>query len=139
MWKLMTNIKWENTSKVQSPTQGWPKIVWDLWREFYRNLFTSKYHLNIIYLFLFNFKSIINSYLFIWLIQPKWTNDNYYIGFTIWHITNKRKAIQIFILLYYLSNIDDIPITSVYKFFLLKFVLALAFFIQLMVTVLYFY
>ena len=106
---------------------------------FYRGLFTSKYHLNNIYLFLFNFKSIINSYLLIWLFHPKWANDNYYISFTNWHITNKRKVIQTFILLYYLSNTDHIPVTLVYKIFFLKFVLALAFFIHLMVIVLYFY
>ena len=119
--------------------QGRPKIVWGLRQEFYRGLFTSKYHFNNIYLFLFNFKSNINSYLLIWLIDPKWANDNYYIGFTNWHTTNKRKVIQIFILLYYFSNTDHILVTSICNFFFLKFVLALAFFIHLMVTVLYFY
>ena len=119
--------------------QGQSKIIWGLRQEFYRGLFTSKYHLNNIYLFLFNFKSIINSYLLIWLIHPKWANDNHYICFTNLHITNKRKVIKIFILLYYFSNIDHIPVTSVCKIFFLKFVLALAFFIHLMVIVLYFY
>ena len=126
-------------SLVLGILQGQSKIIWGLRQEFYRGLFTSKYHLNNIYLFLFNFKSIINSYLLIWLIHPKWANDNYYICSTNWHITNKRKVIKIFILLYYFSNTDHIPVTSVCKFFFLKFVLALAFFIHLMVIVLYFY
>ena len=101
-------------------TTGRPKIIWDLRWEFYRGLFIFKYHLNNIYLFLFNFKSIINSYLLIWLIHPKWANDNYYISFTNWHITNKRKVIPTFILLYYLSNIDHILVISVCKFFFPK-------------------
>ena len=55
-----------------------------------------------------------------WLNHAKWANGTYYISFTNQHITNNKKKYLNIHLLYYLSYIDCILVTSVCKFFCYK-------------------